>query len=82
MAHLHLPAHHSDDDLAIAGALAQVLRSEELYVAWSSESGAGEPVIPAKLHFAGPEPEPEAEPARKRPRGGLLGRLLGLRRTV
>jgi hypothetical protein len=73
MAHLHLPVQHSDDDLAIAGALAQVLRSEELYVAWSSESGAAEPIIPARLH------EAEAEPVR---RPGLLSRLFGFRRTA
>jgi hypothetical protein len=80
MAQLHLPAQHSDDDLAIAGALAQVLRSEELYVAWSSENGAGMPVIPARLHPATPEPEPEN--ARPRPRGGLLARLFRSRRAV
>jgi hypothetical protein len=78
MAQLHLPAQHSDDDLAIAGALAQVLRSEELWVAWSSESGAGEPVIPAKLHV--PAAEPDA-PAAPRSRGGLLARLFGFRRA-
>jgi hypothetical protein len=71
MAQLHLPAQHSDDDLVIAGALAQVLRSEELWVAWSAESGAGEPVIPAKLHVS---PAPAAPPA-PRPRAGLLARF-------
>ena len=77
MAHLHLPAQHSDDDLAIAGALAQVLRSGELYVAWSTECGAGEPIIPARLHAAPPPP-----PAALRPRG-LLARLReGFRRTL
>ena len=81
MAHLHLPAQHSDDDLAIAGALAQILRSEELYVAWSSSSGAGEPVIPARLHTPEPlaapaEPADPRRPARAARSRGLLGRLL------
>ena len=75
MAHLHLPAQHSDDDLAIAGALAQVLRSDELYVAWSTESGAGEPVVPARLHV-------HADPAPA-PREGFLARLRNaFRRTA
>jgi len=80
MAHLHLPAQHSDDDLAIAGALAQILHSEELYVAWSSSSGAGEPVIPARLHtpepLADPAPPAPQRPARAPRSRGLLGRLL------
>ena len=74
MAHLHLPAQHTDDDLAIAGALAQLLRSEELFVAWSDEGGAGEPVIPARLH------EPDARPVRPERRATFLERLLGIRR--
>ena len=72
MAHLHLPAQHSDDDLAIAGALAQVLRSDELYVAWSTETGAGEPVIPARLHAS----------SRPASREGLLARLRNFLRTA
>ncbi len=73
MAHLHLPVQHTDDDLAIAGALAQVLRSQELYVAWSSEGGPAEPVIPARLH------EPVLVPER---RPGFFARLLGFGRTA
>ena len=74
MACLHLPVHHTDDDLAIAGALAQVLRSEELYVAWTAEGGFAEPVIPARLH----EPElPRPERAPRRP--GFWARLFGRR---
>ena len=69
MPHLHLPAQHTDDDLALAGALAQVLRSEQLYVAWSQECGPAAPVIPAALHDAAPE--------RPRRRPGLLSRLFG-----
>jgi hypothetical protein len=74
MAHLHLPVQHTDDDLAMAGALAQVLRSEELYVAWSTDGGAAVPLIPALLHTSEREPEPA-------PRRGLLARLLGRRRV-
>lgn len=74
MAHLHLPVQHTDDDLAIAGALAQVLRSEELYVAWSSEGGAAVPVIPAQVHA--PQPLAADTRAPKR-RPGFLARLFG-----
>jgi hypothetical protein len=72
MPHLHLPAQHTDDDLAIAGALATMLRSEELYVAWSTESGPAAPVIPAALH----DPEPRACEQRPRRRPGLITRFL------
>ena len=58
----------------ISGALAQLLRSEELFVAWSDEGGAGEPVIPARLH------EPDARPVRPERRPNLIERLLGIRR--
>jgi hypothetical protein len=71
MAHLHLPAQHTDDDLAIAGALAQVLRSEELYVAWSLDGGPAEPVIPAQLHVPA-----SFAAARREPKPGFLARLL------
>jgi hypothetical protein len=73
MAHLHLPVQHTDDDLAIAGALAQVLRSEELYVAWSSDGGAAVPVVPAKILI----PAAANRTARRRP--GLLARWFGRR---
>jgi len=66
MSHLHLPVKHTDDDLALAGALASILRSSELYVAWSLEAGPSEPVVAAAIM------DPEAP--RKR---GLLARLLG-----
>ena len=73
MAHLHLPVQHTDDDLAIAGALAQVLRSEELYVAWTSDGGAAEPVVPAQVHM----PQPLADTAPRRP--GIWARFFGRR---
>lgn len=49
MTALHLPVAHTEDDLALAGALAQVLRSSELYVAWSTDGGAARPVVDAIL---------------------------------
>jgi len=41
MPHLHLPADHTDADLVLAANLADIVGSEDLYVAWSHESGAG-----------------------------------------
>ena len=67
MPHVHLPAKHTDADLALAGALATMLRSEELYVAWSVEDGRAEPVIPAAIHDTAVEPR----------RRGFFRRLFG-----
>jgi hypothetical protein len=44
MPHLHLPADHSDADIVLAASVAATVGSEDLYVAWTYESGAG--VIP------------------------------------
>jgi hypothetical protein len=41
MPHLHLPTDHTDADLVLAANLAEIVGSEDLYVAWSHESGAG-----------------------------------------
>ena len=41
MPHLHLPADHTDADIVLAVNLAEIVGSEDLYVAWSHESGAG-----------------------------------------
>lgn len=41
MPHLHLPIDHTDDDLVLAANLADLVGSEDLYVAWSFESGPG-----------------------------------------
>ena len=41
MPHLHLPIDHTDADLVLAANLAEVVGSEDLYVAWSHETGAG-----------------------------------------
>ena len=56
MPQLHLPVQHTDEDLALAGALASVLRSKDLYVAWSLEAGQAEPIIPAALKDTEPTP--------------------------
>jgi hypothetical protein len=41
MPHLHLPSDHTDADLVVAANLAEIVGSDELYVAWTHESGAG-----------------------------------------
>ena len=69
MAHVTLPAHHRDEDLALAGALATLLESDELYVAWSLDEGISRPVVRAVLR----DPEPAFQPPQ--PRRGLFGRL-------
>jgi hypothetical protein len=69
MTALHLPVAHTEDDLALAGALAHLLRSEELYVAWSTDGGAARPVLEALL-------EVEAHPAVPLRRPNLFERLV------
>jgi hypothetical protein len=54
MPHLHLPAAHSDADLALAADLATVLGSEDLFVTWSHEEGAG--AVPEVEAFLRDEP--------------------------
>ena len=41
MPHLHLPIDHTEADLVLAANLAEIVGSEDLYVAWSHETGAG-----------------------------------------
>jgi hypothetical protein len=41
MPHLHLPAAHSDTDLALAADVAAAVGSRDLYVVWSHAEGAG-----------------------------------------
>ena len=72
MTALHLPVAHTEDDLALAGALAHLLRSEELYVAWSTDGGAARPVVDAILEL---EPRPSPPPVTLR-RPTLFERLL------
>jgi hypothetical protein len=47
MPHLHLPTDHTDADLVLAANLADIVGSEDLFVAWSQETGAGVPEIEA-----------------------------------
>ena len=39
MPHLYLPAEHTDTDLALASAVAEAIDSNELFVAWTLDSG-------------------------------------------
>jgi hypothetical protein len=41
MPHLHLPIDHTDADVVLAANLAEIVGSEDLYVAWSHEGGPG-----------------------------------------
>ena len=41
MPHLHLPIDHTDADLVLAANLADIVGSEDLYVAWTHDSGPG-----------------------------------------
>jgi hypothetical protein len=41
MPHLHLPADHTEADLVLAANLAEIVGSQDLYVAWSHGAGAG-----------------------------------------
>jgi hypothetical protein len=57
MPHLHLPAEHSDADIVLAANLAATVGSEDLYVAWTHDSGAGAvPEVEAVIR----EPRPSA----------------------
>ena len=57
MPHLHLPTDHTDADLVLAANLADIVGSEDLYVAWTQDTGAGVPEIDAYL-----SDEPVANP--------------------
>ena len=55
MPHLHLPIDHTDADLVLAANLAEIVGSEDLYVAWSHDSGPGAiPEVEAVLVEADP----------------------------
>lgn len=59
MTALHLPVAHTEDDLVLAGALAQALGSAELFVAWSTDGGAARPLVDAVMEFEGAAPAVE-----------------------
>jgi hypothetical protein len=57
MSHLYLPSQHNDTDLALASAVAEAIDSNELFVAWTYESGLGAPpVVKAFMRQQSPEP--------------------------
>ncbi|MBE2318457.1 hypothetical protein DVA67_020920 [Solirubrobacter sp. CPCC 204708] len=57
---LHLPAAHTDTDVALATEVAHVVGSHELYVAWTHGEGPGLP------------PEVETFTAQEEPRHGAI----------
>ena len=57
MPHLHLPAEHTDADIVLAASVAATVGSEDLYVAWTHDAGAGAvPEIEAVIR----DPRPSA----------------------
>ena len=56
MSHLYLPAEHTDTDLALASAVAEAIDSDELFVAWTYESGLAAPPVVKALVRQHPEP--------------------------
>lgn len=48
-AQLYLPAEHDDADLVMAGLIAELVDSAELYVTWTGRQGPATPAIPALL---------------------------------
>ncbi len=49
MAQLYLPAEHDEADLVLAGLIAELVDSAELYVTWTAAQGPATPAIPAVL---------------------------------
>jgi hypothetical protein len=66
MPHLHLPAAHSDADLALAADVAAAVGSEDLYVTWSHAEGPGL------------APEIEALVRDERPASAFTGALVAI----
>jgi hypothetical protein len=72
MPHLHLPIDHTEADLVLAANLAEIVGSEDLYVAWSHEAGAG----------AIPEVEAVVRTERElSPFGGFMAGVIGFWRS-
>jgi hypothetical protein len=69
MPHIHLPTDHTDADLVLAANVAEVVGSEDLYVAWSHECGPGA------------VPEVEAILCEPPARGGALAELIATMRA-
>ena len=49
MPRLYLPADHTDADLVLAGRVAELMESTELYVVWTPTAGLAAPEVPALL---------------------------------
>ena len=49
MSQLYLPAEHTEADLVMAGQIAQLVDSAELYVTWTPEHGQAAPEVAAEL---------------------------------
>jgi hypothetical protein len=79
MPHLHLPIDHTDADLVLAANVADVVGSEDLFVTWSYETGAGAiPEVEAVLVEQRPlSPFAEIAAAFADLFRGLLGRRRG-----
>jgi hypothetical protein len=58
MSHLYLPAEHNDTDLALASAVAEAIDSNELFVAWTYDTGVSTPPVVKAFLRRGPEPAP------------------------
>ena len=53
MSRLYLPAEHTDTDLALASAVAEAIDSNELFVAWTLDSGCvAAPEVRARVRRA------------------------------
>ena len=63
MSHLYLPTEHTDTDLALASAVAEAIDSNELFVAWTMESGC----------VAAPEVKARVLRTAERPQRSALG---------
>ena len=69
MSHLYLPSEHTDTDLALASAVAEAIDSNELFVAWTYESGvSAPPVVKAFLRDS-------AEPVLRNPFAEALSEI-------
>ena len=53
MAQLYLPVAHTEADLVLAGQIAELIDSAELYVTWTPEHGRAVPEVTAELRDAG-----------------------------
>ena len=54
MPQLYLPAEHTEADLVLAGQIAELVDSAELYVAWTPEHGQSVPEVVAELRDSPP----------------------------